>query len=127
MNTNTLTKEKIAIILEPHAHHLAAMKARGKSLSELLYWIRSNHGWVLNPAQLERFLKQKESTTQPQADSPAPPSTQSKSPASLSAEACNAKDDPGRTPATTAELEYQQLLSSAPTTPSSMPCKTPPM
>jgi hypothetical protein len=68
MNASTLTKEKIARILQPHAQHLADMKARGKSLSDILYWLRNTHGWILNPAQLEKFLKQKESDTQAQAE-----------------------------------------------------------
>src|SRR5271170_1278053 len=101
MNTNTLTKEKIAIILEPHAHHLAAMKASGKPLSELLYWIRSDHGWVLNPAQLEKFLKQKESAVQLQTDSATPSSMHRQTPPIASGGI-----------ATRAELEYQQLMSS---------------
>src|SRR5271157_3667123 len=115
MNTNTLNKEKIAIILEPHVQHLADMKARGKSLSEMLYWIRATHGWVLNPAQLERYLKQKESAVQLQADSATPSSMHCQTPPIASGGI-----------ATRAELEYQQLMSSVPTTPSNMPRKTPP-
>ncbi len=126
MNTNTLTKEKIAIILEPHVQHLADMKARGKPLSELLYWIRSTHGWVLNPAQLERFLKQKESAAQPQANSATPSSVHCQTPP-LSAIAHSATADCRAIASATAEVALTQSV--APTqspAPSSQPCKNPP-